>query len=210
MNFNKIILGFFIFTLILVLASFGYLLISNQMEKKTVELEEKAKTIREVTDSDQEKTASPRVLTIPNQPKAEKNSSIYLKTDQEEKKEFALAESFNLIVMVSAQEQVVDGAEFFLSYDPSLIEAGELVPGTFFSLYPQKKIDKEKGTIRIMALQASNENNKLGQEILVTIPFTAKQKGIITFTFDQKETHIVGYGGQELLEETKELTITIK
>ncbi len=192
-----------IILIILIFSGGGLFFLRRQGAKKQAELE-KAKS----------SAFEPRTIIPPNQPKVEKNSSFYLKTDKssdlEGKEEYGVGESFNLQVWVNAQEKVVDGAEFLLNYDPNLVEIGELIPGAFFSLYPQKKVDKEKGTIRVIALQAPDENKKLDQEILINIPVNPKQKGTVAFSFDKTKTYIAGYGGQELLKEAFSLTVVIR
>lgn len=205
-----------IILVILIFSGGGLLFLRRQGEKKQAELEKSSRTEKKETEEikDQSSVFEPRTIVAPNQLKAEKNSSIYLKTDKssdsEDKEEYGVGESFNLQVWVNAQEEVVDGAEFLLNYDPNLVEIGKLIPGAFFSLYPQKKVDKDKGTIKVIALQAPDESKKLGQEILMTIPINPKEKGTVSFSFDKIETNIAAYGGQELLKETFSLTVLIR
>ncbi|GAF96166.1 unnamed protein product, partial [marine sediment metagenome] len=116
----------------------GYYFINQQMQKKLEELETEVKTTGEAKQVVKEETTEKRNIILPDQPKVEKNSSFFLKTDKET---YTVNESFNLDVIVKAPGAVIDGAEFVLNYDPQLVEAGELISGSFFSLYPQKKVD---------------------------------------------------------------------
>ncbi len=145
-------------------------------------------------------------LVLSEKTQVERKASFYLKTD---KQTFTEGEFFNLVIIVKAEAQVIDGAEFLLNYDPSLVKLGEPIPGTFFSVYPQKKVDNEKGTVKVIALQPPGESKSLKEEIMVTLPITVLQKGKAVFEFDKSKTHIAGYGGQELLEESVSLSISI-
>jgi hypothetical protein len=199
-------------TLILGLGVGGYFLIINYTQKKLSQLEEEALT---TTTQEHFPPASVREIKLPDRPQVEKKSALILQL-QPEQDNYSLNQTINLEVIVSVPHEgdqgvVVDGAEFVLQYDPQVIEVGEPVQGSFFSLYPQKKVDKQEGVIRVIAIQDPDENKPLTQEeILITFPLTLRTKGETIFTFDKAKTHIACCAGQELLERAEELTIKIK
>ncbi|GAG13822.1 unnamed protein product, partial [marine sediment metagenome] len=189
MIIKKALLLLLTFIIILAIGIGGYLSITQQTEKKLTELETEVKTIGETKqvvkeEEEQEEviSPSPRTIILPNQPKVEQNSSFSLRTNKET---YIIGESFSLDVIVKSPGVVIDGAEFVLNYDPQVIEVGELILGSFFSLYPQKKVDPEKGTIKVVALQKTGENKELYEEIVVSLPITGLKKGRVDFTFDQ-------------------------
>lgn len=181
----------------------GYTLIGKETKKRLASLEQQTKTVGE----EKTPTASPENIILPNQPKAEKKSSFSLKAP---KTAFKVGESFNLEVLVNAQGEKVDGAEFLLAYDSKTIEISNLNPGTFFSLYPQKTIDSQNGTVRVIALEKPSEDKVLNEEVVATLTVKTLVKGKATFNFETDKTHIAGYGGQELLQKADSLTITIE
>ena len=129
----------------------GWLFVNKQTKEKLGELEKETRTVGKKGVA----LASPksRKINLPDRPRVEKNSSLYLQADKEI---YTAGESFELKVIINGQGQVVDGAEFVLSFDPKLIEIGEPVIGSFFSIYPQKIVYPEKGTVRVIGLKGSD------------------------------------------------------
>lgn len=191
--------GTFWFLLIVIFLALGggltYYLINLQFKQKLLELE-KAKQagpeVREIVIADKQE---------------EKKASIFLKTETEE---FGVNRPFSLDVMVKADNKKVDGAEFLLTFDPTLISLAEPVAGSFFTLYPQKVVDSEAGTVRVVAVQEPNQDKVLNEEILVSFIVMPLGRGEVTFDFDKSKTHIAGYGGQDLLGIISPLTIKIE
>lgn len=213
---KKIILTSIALIIILAIAIGGYVFINQQAKKELGQLTKESRTASSLKDFVSQtkpvqeiKEALPkqRVISLPSQPKAEKKSSFSLKTD---KSNYLVGESFNLTVLVNAQGEVVDGVEFILNYDPKKVEIGQPILGSFFSLYPQKQVDSQKGEVRVIALQKPTENKSLNQAVVVTLPITTLQKGKANFSFVRDKTHIAAYGGQDLLKEAVNLSITIE
>ena len=179
----------------------GYTLIQKLTTKELERLAQESRT--QETESALEK----REFEISGQPKAAREASFFLTSEKEEVK---VGESFNLQVWVNGQNEIVDGAEFIIHFDPSLVEIDEPQLGAFFSLFcPFKKVDQEQGEIRVVALQDLEENKTLGEELVVEFLGTGLKKGQIDFTFDLERTHIACCGGQELLKEAVPLIIKI-
>jgi len=149
---------------------------------------------------------SPREINIPSQPKVEGQASFTISADQTD---YNIGETFNLTIVVKANGEKVDGAEFLLTYDPQAVEVGSLQLGSFFSLYPQKKVDQAAGQVRIIALQKQDQTRPLDQAVLITLPVTGLKSGLASFTFVKDKCHIAAYGGQDLLKEAAPLTIEI-
>lgn len=203
MNLKQNLVTILTITLILALGVGGYFLVVNYTQKRLGQLEQEA-----LTDQDSEATTSQtREITLPEQPQAKQNSSIYL---QAEKENYVLGETFNLLVMVKSEGEVIDGVEFILEYDPQTISIGEPELGTFFSLYPQKEVDQEKGTIRLAAIQSPDEHKELNEEIIVSLPITTLKSGTTILTFIKDKTHIAAYGGQDLLGKEENLTLKVE
>jgi hypothetical protein len=165
------------------------------------------KTQGNTTMIQEEASPSPRQVTASSQPTVDRKASFYISLD---KNNYTVGETFTVIVMVNGKGEKVDGAEFILTYDPTIISIGSPVIGTFFSIYPQKKVDPELKTVRVIALQKPDENKALGEEVMIRLPITALASGTVKLDFVKDKSHIAGYGGQELLETTVPATITIK
>ncbi|PIS08787.1 hypothetical protein COT75_04875 [Candidatus Beckwithbacteria bacterium CG10_big_fil_rev_8_21_14_0_10_34_10] len=185
--------------LMLGLALFGYFIFRQWTEKEISRLDKEIETITK------EVEPSPREFDL-GEIKAENNLTLFLKTN---KKSYDQGETFELQVLVDGQGEEVDGVEFVLGFDSKIIEIKEIKENSYFKLYPQKKIDLDKEEVRVIALQDVNKNEKLNQEIVVSLSVMAKEKGSAEFIFDEDKTHIAGYGGQDLLKEAAPLTIKI-
>ena len=192
---NEEVKQFLLFLLVSLLmtgmALAGLVVIRQKTEEKLAELEEEAK----------------RIAMVPDSQKLRRNSLLYLKT---EKENLTVGEMVNLQIVIQSKGETVDGVEFILAYNPELISIGEPILGSFFSLYPLKEVDSDKGTVRIIALRAPEEMNSLNEEVLVTLPVSILKKGRAEFRFDQEKSHIVSYAGQEILQEARLLTLNIE
>ena len=197
----KIILYLLVLLFLVSLGWGGYTLIQKLTTKELERLAQESRT--QETESALEK----REFEISGQPKAVQEASFFLTSEKEEIK---VGESFNLQVWVNGQNEIVDGAEFIIHFDPGLVKIDEPQLGAFFSLfYPFKKVDQEQGEIRVVALQDLEENKTLGEELVAEFLVTGLNKGQVDFTFDLEKTHIACCGGQELLKKAAPLTIKI-
>jgi hypothetical protein len=157
--------------------------------------------------TDEISSFSVKEIKVPNQPQVEQKAFFFLKTD---KNSYRVGETFNLQVMVFGKGEEVDGVEFLLNFDPWLVQVGEPQISNFFSLYPQKTIDNQKGRVKVIALQSLNESKPLNTQLVINLPVTVVQKGNLEFSFNKDKTHIVAYGGQELLKSAESLTIKLQ
>lgn len=198
---KKILIIIAALLIVLIVGGGGYFLFSKQLKKNLKQLN------RELVKQEAKPSLKPREIKLADQPKVEPQTSFYFKTD---KTTYKVGEIFEIKIYINALGEKVDGAEFVLQYDPQLIEVDQPKLGTFFSLYPQKIVDPQKGTVRIIALQKPSENKNLNEELMVTLSVNPKQSGTINFSFVKEKTHIAGYGGQELLKEANPLTIIVE
>lgn len=146
-------------------------------------------------------------LNIPNIKNVEANSKISLQTT---KKTYTVNEPINIQVVIESDNKLIDGAQFELNYDPSQITIENINQGTFFPLYPKKEINPQKGTITLIALQDAKDTQPVENIVLATIQAKALKKGTTSLQFNKNQTHIAGYGGQELLQNINNLTLTTK
>jgi len=192
---NEDLKQFLLFLLVSLLITgmglFGLVVIKNKTEERLAELEKEAKEI----------------VMIPDTHKLTRRSLLYLEI---EKENLTVGEMIDLKVVIQGEGETVDGVEFVLAYNPKLISIGDPIPGSFFSLYPLTEVNPDKGTVRIIALRAPDENNSLSEAVLVTLPVSVLKKGREEFKFDKEKSHIIGYAGQEILQEVGSLTLNIE
>lgn len=179
----------------------GYTLIQKLTNQELERLAQESST-QEEPSLDLDK----REFEISGQPKAAQEAGFYLAAEKESIK---TGENFKLQIWVNGQDQVVDGAEFLIQFNPELVKIDESQLGSFFSLYPFKKVDQEQGEIRVIALQDIEEDKVLGKELVAEFLVTGLNKGEVEFAFDLAKTHIACCAGRELLKEAAPLTIKI-
>ncbi|OGD53599.1 hypothetical protein A3J78_00310 [Candidatus Beckwithbacteria bacterium RBG_13_35_6] len=201
------------FLSLIFLALIGYLYINNQTKTRLTSLKELDKTLPTAPQpSSMADKSYPQLKaktgTFLNYPQAEKRSLLTLATA---KTSIKPGESFELIVKLNAAGEVVDGVEFILKYDPRLLTAAEEVgEGSFFTIYPQKEVNNQEGSLRVIALQSPDDNKTLNEEVVVTFLMRALSRGSANLNFDLDKTHVAAYGGQELLKQAMPLTLTIQ
>jgi hypothetical protein len=193
---------------ILVLAVLGYVFLSRQTKETTdaVKKESMAKLSPQVQKYQTAPSAQPRALNLNNQPKAEQTAILYLETDTNI---FTQGSVINVLFNVEAKDDVLDGVQAVLQYNPKMIQVGQPKQASFFSQYPQLSVDKDLGQIKIIALQKAEENKTVLDEVVVTLPVTLLNPGTVTLDFINTECEVSGYGGQSLLKDTIPLSFTI-
>jgi len=197
MNKNKM-LSYILINIAVVLFVGGTYFLISQLKEKPAKTKEPTK---------QQTPLKKEKFNIPDIQAVESNSKISLQTT---KKTYAKSEPINIQVVIESDNKIIDGAEFELKYNPSQIKIENINEGTFFPLYPKKDINSQKGTIRLIALQDAGDNKTVDNIILSTIQAKALKKGTVQLQFVKNKTHLAGYGGQELLQNINNLTLTIK
>lgn len=202
MNKIKNIILFLLVLVFLALLSWGgYNLIQKATNQELTRLAQESRTIEEPSLPLEKKE-----FEISDQKTIAREANIYLVSERDQ---VNTGEIFNLEIWLNGQGQVVDGAEFLISFNSELVKLEEPELGSFFSLYPFKKVDNQKGEARVIALQDVDGNKNLEEELMVKFRVTALKKGEASFTFDLEKTHIACCAGQELLKEAVPLTIKI-
>ena len=128
--------------------------------------------------------ASPTVTPIPNPAQAILSFSPKTATLQE-------GEIFTVEVLVDADKNKLSGAELYISYDFTVLEALEVLPGNFFGPPEEtnillKEIDNKNGKI---SYALGTFSPRQGKESLALIKFKAKavnQKTSTTLSFAQE------------------------
>jgi hypothetical protein len=117
-----------------------------------------------------------------------------------------------LITLHSTESsQEIDGVELVLKYDRTLLQNVRLQPSGVFKTVVRNKIDTENGIISLTMIRQSSESISAGEGItLATISFTPVQSGEAVFTFDPTETLVAGNGGNNILEQTHDLRISVE
>lgn len=204
---SKIIKNLIFLLIIFSFIGTAYFLFSKKIAQEQKKLAEEAKTIKEENlKSDKENYKGMRKIEIAGKPKLEKKGRLFLQVAEKKVKS---GNTFIIECFADGKGEIIDGVEFIINFDPNLIEIKEIIEGEFFSLYPQKLVDKDKGQIKVIALQKTEEEKKLSWEKVVSFKAVALKEGVVDFNFVLEKSHFAAYGGQDLLAEAVSLTIEI-
>lgn len=118
-------------------------------------------------------------------------------------------ETFTVNVNVSTGENLITGADLFLSYNPVVLEAIQAQIGSFLTNPSELKnqIDTSQG--RIILSLGSTDEPKQGSGTLATITFLAKSAGSSDVEFDSL-TSVGGVGEQEALSQTQPASYVVQ
>lgn len=112
--------------------------------------------------------------------KVEKKGSMTLSLKNNDSNQVQLGQTFSLSVAASSENSSVVGFDVLLSYDQSSFTLGNATtPLQSFQLFSTKNSDHESFTA---ALSPTGKAVDLQETEILTVPFTAKQKGKYTFT----------------------------
>jgi hypothetical protein len=113
--------------------------------------------------------------------------------------------------IIAASDQAVDGVEFVLTYDPTLLSNVSMTKGTTFSTFIREEVNGESGRISVGMIANPGETVTLGANtVLVTITGTAARPGEAVFSFEQNRTMVAAGGGQNILKNTRGLSLMIQ
>ncbi|NCN82492.1 MAG: hypothetical protein GW947_00845 [Candidatus Pacebacteria bacterium] len=117
----------------------------------------------------------------------------------------------NIMISSETIEQLVDGVELIIHFDPNLVTNVSLKPSQIFSSVVRNTVSAETGVINLAVVRLPDETVTIGTEVtLATITYTPKQPGEITFSFAADGTVVAGNQGDDILKSTKNLTILTK
>lgn len=138
--------------------------------------------------------------------KVQSTSSVELAVVEAKEKNTA-----NIMISSETMEQLVDGVELIIHFDPNLVTNVSLKPSQIFSSVVRNTVSAEAGIINLAVVRLPNETVTIGTEAtLATITYTPKQPGEITFSFAADKTVVAGNQGDDILKSTKNLTILTK
>lgn len=87
-----------------------------------------------------------------------------------------------------APGRMLSGADVRLKYDPLFLETSvsDLTPGEYFTSYPAKSVNTEKGIIRLTAFGGKRETVSSPQ-VITTVKFKALKPGRTEITIDYQQ-----------------------
>ena len=91
-----------------------------------------------------------------NRPSSPSSPSLPSFTLSPNQGEFTTGQEFSLEIILKANKEI-NAADAVLVFDPEILEAVTLKPGTIFPLYPRKNIDLEKGRAVITGVKTSQD-----------------------------------------------------
>lgn len=115
-----------------------------------------------------------------------------------------------------ASTEQADGADLIIKYDPKVLQATTITPGTIYADYPVKNIDAVAGKINISAVTGPDIVGFSGQGMFGSITFKALRAGQTTIAIDYTadvttDSNVLGSKAEkDILSTVKDLTINIK
>jgi len=133
------------------------------------------------------------------------------------KKSISIGESVEAKIMFYAKEKVLDGSDVILKFDPEVLTAGDISQkGEYFNHYPREYIDNQKGIIKVSGYTLDLQSPMESPVMLFTIPFTAKNTGKVTLSFDFQKgktnltTLIEHQTSRNILGQTDTVSLTVE
>lgn len=109
-----------------------------------------------------------------------------------EKNKVKVGGIFDLSVTASTSKGNIAGADAIINFSPEYLNIESIEEGELFDLYPLKKIDNEKGIVKVTGFGAQ-ENYQLNQEIdFFSMKLRAKKAGTtqIAINFQKDKTNL--------------------
>jgi len=109
-------------------------------------------------------------------------------------------------------EQMVDGIELFLHFDPEKISRVSLEPGSAFSSVVRNTVSQEAGTASLILVRVVGEEAVSidGEIVVAKISFLPIEAGATTLRLDGDATAVAGDGGTNILDSILDLQIFIE
>lgn len=204
---KKIISYSLILLLSILIGLSGYFMytgeISTQREgvpQATIEVEESKKPTQEFSLGEERQV-------VKNKKTAVNKTVMFLESPE---KTYNIGEEFSINVYADANGEIVDGIEFVLEYDPQKVSLKNPADGRFFTTYLKNEIDNIKGSVKFIALQGVDVEEKMNKVLLASYTVEPLQAGTIEISINEQKSSVAAYGGQELLGEVESLTISLK
>jgi hypothetical protein len=153
-------------------------------------------------------TFTPTSSPVPSPPSVNADTTLYLVANPP----VYLNDNFQIDLMIDTGKNEVVGTEVYITYDPNMIQALDIVPGSFFPgvVVTVKSIDSSTGKITSVLHIPPQDNPVQGVGTLATLSFKALKEG--TTTIDITSESIVGAvntGYQNALRTRRGVTIDI-
>lgn len=150
--------------------------------------------------------------TPPVEPPADlsQTSTISLQSSQTN---FKVGEKITVDISLSSGKKV-DGADILINYDPKILTARPLTPGSIFSDFPTNKVDEAKGSIIVSGI-TDKSSGVLANGLFGSVQFTAKAAGTARISLEftpgsTADSNLTESGtGKDILEEVSDLELTI-
>lgn len=140
---------------------------------------------------------------------------ISISTD---KTSLGVGESTDVKIFFRAPGKKIFGSDIILLYDPAVLSttSEDIVEGGFFSSYPRKTVDIENGIIKVSAYKTDGNIATEAETELVSIKFTALNKGIapLDLSFAKGQTNsttiVEALSSQNILEKVEGLKLIVE
>lgn len=126
---------------------------------------------------------------------------------------FKVGEQKKILVTLSSSqpEQLIDGVELVIEFEPEKLGNVTVVPGKLFSSVARNTVSQEAGTISLMLLRKQSESVVLKSEAeLATILVTPLKIGETALKLDRTKTVVAANAGSNILEKTQDVSIIIE
>jgi hypothetical protein len=121
---------------------------------------------------------------------------------------YAIGETVSVSVTIDSGSNDVGAADFIITYDPTLLKAGSITPGSFFKSIPVKKISN--GSIKLSALAEITDSRVLfpkGKGVVAIIDFKVLKANPSTLiSFDSEKT-IIASDGRNIVNKLNNLKL---
>ena len=122
---------------------------------------------------------------------------------------YQVGESLEATVSLSTSV-IPDGVEMVIKYDPSLLSEVRVEPVNTFGSFLSNKVDVASGQIKTVFIRNPQDQPDISVALpLIKIVGTVQKAGSIVMNFDSELTQVAAAGGQDVLQSTSGLSITV-
>lgn len=96
---------------------------------------------------------------------------------------YSVGQEFGIDVILDTGGGRTSATDAAINFDPNILQALEITPGTIYNTYTSKIIDNTSGSAKIAGLADFN-NLFQGQGIFATVKFIGRSQGVASVSFD--------------------------
>lgn len=132
---------------------------------------------------------------------------------QSSKVNLKVGEKITVEINLSSGKKV-DGADILINYDPGILTARPVSPGSIFSDFPLNKVDEADGRITVSGI-TDKSGGVLANGLFGSVEFSAKASGTTRVSLEftpgsTSDSNLTESGsGQDILEEISDLELNI-